>query len=58
MKSWRAAGLLRHRVYNDKGQCLFEPPGNDVQFPTKGRRKGISDQKRARKITTNLTEEV
>ena len=58
VKVWRAAGLLHHHVYNDKGQCLFEPPGDDTPIPTKWKRKGISAQTRARKTTTNLTEEV
>jgi DNA invertase Pin-like site-specific DNA recombinase len=29
IKVWRRAGLLQVHVYNDKGQCLFEPPGSD-----------------------------
>jgi DNA invertase Pin-like site-specific DNA recombinase len=27
VKIWRRAGLLAAHRYNDKGQCLFEPPG-------------------------------
>jgi DNA invertase Pin-like site-specific DNA recombinase len=33
VKVWRRAGLLVGHHYNDKGQCLFEPPGPDA--PTK-----------------------
>lgn len=38
IKVWRAAGLLRHHAYNDKGECLFEPPGKDA--PVKWRHQG------------------
>jgi DNA invertase Pin-like site-specific DNA recombinase len=38
IKVWRAAGLLPHHLYNDKGQCLFEPPGDDA--PVKYRHQG------------------
>ncbi len=38
IKVWRAAGLLRYHAYNDKGQCLFEPPGADA--PVKHKRQG------------------
>ena len=27
VKDWRDKGLLRAHRYNDKGQCLYEPPG-------------------------------
>lgn len=29
VKQWRYAGLLRAEVYNDKGACLYKPPGDD-----------------------------
>ena len=29
-KIWRRAGMLRAHRYNDKGECLFEPPGADA----------------------------
>lgn len=38
IKIWRAAGLLRHHVFNDKGECLYDPPGNDA--PVKHRKQG------------------
>lgn len=37
VKIWRRRGLLRAKAYNDKGQYLFEPPGEDA--PVKGKRK-------------------
>ena len=30
IKNWRRAGLLVAHRYDDKGQCLFEPPGPDA----------------------------
>jgi DNA invertase Pin-like site-specific DNA recombinase/predicted nucleic acid-binding protein len=38
VKIWRRAGLLAAHRYNDKGQCLFEPPSADS--PTKFRHQG------------------
>jgi DNA invertase Pin-like site-specific DNA recombinase len=38
VKDWRDRGLLRGHRYNDKGQCLYEPPANDL--PAKHKRKG------------------
>jgi DNA invertase Pin-like site-specific DNA recombinase len=37
VKDWRDRGLLRGHRYNDKGQCLYEPPANDL--PGKHKRK-------------------
>jgi len=37
VKDWRDRGLLRGHRYNDKGQCLYEPPANDL--PAKHKRK-------------------
>ena len=30
VKIWRRAGMLTAHRYNDKGECLFEPPGADA----------------------------
>lgn len=38
VKVWHRRGLLRSYQYNDKGQCLFEPP--DEHAPVKGKWKG------------------
>lgn len=38
VKVWRRAGLLAAHRYDDKGQCLFEPPGSDA--PTKFQHQG------------------
>ena len=45
IKIWRAAGLLRHHAYNDKGECVFEVPGNDA--PAKWRHQGKYRGRRA-----------
>jgi DNA invertase Pin-like site-specific DNA recombinase len=37
VKIWRRRGLLRAKAYNDKGQYLFEPPGEGA--PVRGRWK-------------------
>ena len=38
VKNWRDRGLLRAHRYSDKGECLFEPPPDDL--PRKGAHKG------------------
>jgi DNA invertase Pin-like site-specific DNA recombinase len=40
VKIWRRAGLLAAHRYDDKGQCLFEPPGPGA--PTKFQHQGKS----------------
>jgi hypothetical protein len=30
VNTWRRAGLLRAHRYDDKGQCLYEPPGPEA----------------------------
>ncbi|MBI2764932.1 MAG: recombinase family protein [Chloroflexi bacterium] len=37
VKQWRDYGLLVAYVYNDKGECLFDPPQDDL--PVKGKWK-------------------
>jgi DNA invertase Pin-like site-specific DNA recombinase len=37
VKAWRDRGLLLAHRYNDRGQCLYEPPANDL--PRKFKRK-------------------
>jgi DNA invertase Pin-like site-specific DNA recombinase len=43
-KVWRRAGLLVAHRYNDRGECLFEPPGPDapVKFQHQGKLRGRS----------------
>jgi DNA invertase Pin-like site-specific DNA recombinase len=54
VKAWRYRGLLSAQRYNDKGQCLYEAPANDL--PTKGAHKREYLQRN--KLTTNETDEV
>lgn len=36
VKQWRYAGLLRATAYNDKGECLYEPPGENPPRKSRG----------------------
>ena len=38
VNAWYKHGLLNGQVYNDKHQCLFEPPGADRPFKHQGRK--------------------
>ena len=38
VKEWRDKGLLRPHRYNDKGQCLYEPPPDDLPGKFKKKR--------------------
>lgn len=41
---WKQSGLLQASVYNDKGDCLFDPPGDHA--PKKHARKGLRPRKK------------
>jgi DNA invertase Pin-like site-specific DNA recombinase len=43
VKIWGRHGLLRRFVSNDKGECLYEPPGPDAPTKMQGRR--LSDRR-------------
>jgi DNA invertase Pin-like site-specific DNA recombinase len=43
VKIWGRHGLLRRCVSNDKGECLYEPPGPDAPTKMQGRR--LSDRR-------------
>ena len=38
VNAWRRHGLLKGHVYNDKRQCLFEPPDEDRPFKWQGKK--------------------
>lgn len=38
VETWRAKGLLRGHRYNDKDQCLYEPPADDLPGKFKKKR--------------------
>ena len=54
VKEWRLRGLLRAHRYNDKGDCLFEAPAQDL--PRKNARKRPYLQKK--QLTTIAANEV
>jgi DNA invertase Pin-like site-specific DNA recombinase len=43
VKIWGRHGLLRRCISNDKGECLYEPPGPDAPTKMQGRR--LSDRR-------------
>ena len=55
IKGWRLAGLLKAYRYNDKGQCLYEPPGDDapIKYQHQGKTAGKSTTLKASSPTTN-----
>jgi DNA-binding CsgD family transcriptional regulator len=56
VKVWRRHGLLRAHAYNDKSECLYEPPGDKV--PIKYKWKGLSSRKAKEKVVSQTTDEV
>jgi DNA invertase Pin-like site-specific DNA recombinase len=54
VKGWRYRGLLSAHRYNDKGQCLYEAPADDL--PKKGAHKRAYLYQK--KPSTNATDEV
>jgi DNA invertase Pin-like site-specific DNA recombinase len=38
VKAWHHAGLITGHPYNDKGQCLYPPPGDNPPTRTQGRK--------------------
>jgi len=60
VKGWNQAGFLMSHPYNDKNECLFEPPGDDA--PVRGKHKGLiaalCQTRRSRKITSQNHDEV
>jgi hypothetical protein len=47
IKNWRRAGLLVAHRYDDKGQCLFEPPGPEAPKKFQHQGKTISQSARS-----------
>jgi hypothetical protein len=56
VKVWRRHGLLRAHAYNDKNECLYEPPG--AEAPVKYKWKGISARQAERKVVSHATQGV
>lgn len=53
---WRRHGLLRAHPFNDKNECLFEPPGPDGPVKSQGRR--LLDPRRFRQLCSEPSNEV
>ena len=56
VKKWRDCGLLRAQTYNEKHQCLYDPPGNDPPVKCQGQR--LSKRRRFPEVAPNPTKEV
>jgi len=56
VKIWRRRGLLRGHAYNEKNECLFEPPGDDP--PRKSMGWNLSERRRFPEVAPNPTKEV
>jgi hypothetical protein len=46
IKTWYHAGLITGHPYNDKGQCLYPPPGKNP--PARGQGRKLSERRPAR----------
>ena len=47
IRIWRVHGLLRGHAYNDKGDYLYDPPGEDAPKKAQGlkfSRRSLTDQ--------------
>ena len=53
---WRRHGLLRGHFYNDKHECLFDPPSADK--PTKQQGQKLADRRRFPQLTSHRLNEV
>ncbi len=56
VKNWRRNGLLRGHPYNDKNECLFDPP--DQAAPVKSQGRKLSERRRFPKIVSDRMKEV
>jgi len=56
VKIWRDRGLLRAHAYNDKNECLYEPPGHDP--PAKKQGSKLSKRRRFSEVPSNRAKEV
>jgi DNA invertase Pin-like site-specific DNA recombinase len=56
VKIWNRSGLLRGYAYNDKNECLFDPPDEDA--PTKQQGRKLSERRVFSKVEPNRTKGV
>jgi predicted site-specific integrase-resolvase len=55
VKVWGHRGLLPRHIYNDKHECLYEPPGEHPPVKMQGRRLS---NRRSRTLLSDHTNEV
>ena len=56
INAWKKYGLVRGYVYNNKNECLFEPPGENPPAKIQGRK--ISKRLQFSKVFSDGTKEV
>jgi hypothetical protein len=56
VRKWRNHGLLAAHAYNDKNECLYEPPGSNR--PIKHHGIKLNDPRRFQSIASERTDEV
>ena len=56
VKRWRRRGLLEAHRYNDKNECLYEPPGNGPPIKQQGRK--FTKRLPSRDLVTQRPDEV
>ncbi len=56
VRIWRHHGLLRGHRYNEKNECLFDPP--DQAAPTKQQGQKLSERRRFPEVVSHRTNEV
>jgi hypothetical protein len=56
VKIWRRHGLLKDHAYNDKNECLYEPPGDDPPVKAQGRK--LAQRRRIPEVVPDRTKEV
>lgn len=55
VKVWRAHGLVRGHVYNDRGECLYENPGPNPPRKMQGPQGKLCNRRRFAPLKTNRT---
>jgi DNA invertase Pin-like site-specific DNA recombinase len=56
IKTWRRNGLVRAHLYNDKQECLYDPP--DQAAPAKSQGRKLSERRRFPEVLSDRTNEV
>ena len=56
VRKWRNQGLLTSHVYNDKNECLYEPPSENCPIKLPGIK--LNDPRRISHLTSDRTEEL